>query len=317
MRGKSTIKPLISRSGINIGQIMRTSYILGLDKFFYYDPQSFWKDEETAANIKRFSRGACNAPTIEEVKDVKSFLQNYKGRKIATALSRNSVPAYSFEFKEGDLILFGNEIHGIPTDIVDMTDHQIIIPMRRFHRDNRTPTSASPCYSVSHAFAMVGYAIVSQFCQRHISDNEGWRYGDWVNTSTLPTPVPTSTPSSSTPSEARLTKPDLTSHRASSPETTPSFNMAMPIKPAPSSSPSNQGPASPSSRYLPPPNGFIPSDPSSNLISNTPMSISRHIPQDLTPNTPPSSKKLPHGDDFTMIAKRSRVDATIQSLPSE
>jgi len=182
-----------TRSGINIGQMMRTSYVLGLENFYYYDPESAWLDETQVNAIRRYSRGAVDSPTIQKVDgDIKRFLKNYKGRKIVTALSETAVPLYKFEFKENDLVIFGNEILGIPQDLVDISDAQVIIPMRRFQKSvseggalvksmgMNTIESDSPCYSVSHAFAMVGYAIISQFCQEK-SINGTWKYGEWTS----------------------------------------------------------------------------------------------------------------------------------------
>lgn len=113
---------------MNIGAIARTAHVLGGGgKLYFYDPRGIIA--QSFDEINRFSSDLFKLKEYEIVPDVMTFLSRYEGRKIVTELSPRSKPLGEFAFRDGDLILFGNERVGVDKQASDLCDDAVIIPM--------------------------------------------------------------------------------------------------------------------------------------------------------------------------------------------
>ena len=111
----------------NIGEIIRTSHVLNGGQLYFYDPRGILK--KSVEEIKQFSCDLSNLKTYTVVKDIKKFLLKYPGRKIATVISPQATFLPDFQFKGGDLVLFGNERVGLSSEVLGLCDHSVIVPM--------------------------------------------------------------------------------------------------------------------------------------------------------------------------------------------
>ena len=157
-------------SGINIASIIRTNYVLGGGAVLYiYDPRNVLK--ESREEIDTFSCGLSERISYSPVNDIEEFLKQYKGRKISTELSSDAVTLPKFKFRKDDIILFGNEIDGLPSSLSKMSDQSVIIPMQGdpFVKSNYDPQvrpirgmGEYPTYNVAVSYAIVMYTALEQ-----------------------------------------------------------------------------------------------------------------------------------------------------------
>ena len=60
-----------------------------------------------------------------------SWLETKRGNIIATVPDKDGAEdIMTFDFADGCVVMFGNEFHGLPTDIMDLADSKAVIPMR-------------------------------------------------------------------------------------------------------------------------------------------------------------------------------------------
>ncbi|MBM3209108.1 TrmH family RNA methyltransferase [Candidatus Shapirobacteria bacterium] len=121
----------------NIGQIIRTSYILGGEKvrLYIFDPRG-------RLDHNREEVGLTSVELVGEegaytrVDDLEEFLAGYPGRIIATDITEQAESLVGFQFRRGDLILVGNENRGY-RDEPNLREHpglehvaeRLIVPM--------------------------------------------------------------------------------------------------------------------------------------------------------------------------------------------
>ena len=55
-------------------------------------------------------------------------MQNHKGRKIGTLVKDTAIHLQDFNFEQEDLILFGSEKEGLPSEVIELLDASIYIP---------------------------------------------------------------------------------------------------------------------------------------------------------------------------------------------
>lgn len=73
-------------------------------------------------------------------------------RIVATALSDNAIPVSELDLKEPVALLFGNEMHGLSTEALDLADVHVQVPMVGFTRS----------FNVSVACALVLYELTTR-----------------------------------------------------------------------------------------------------------------------------------------------------------
>ncbi len=113
---------------LNIGAVFRCAYSLGADKLVLtrgcadiYNPK-----------VLRGAMGSIFKAKFIVCDDILLFIadQMQRGnRVICTALSKDSQMLGSFDFKDGDSIVIGNEGRGISQGTLDLCKNSIIIPM--------------------------------------------------------------------------------------------------------------------------------------------------------------------------------------------
>ncbi len=118
----------------NLGTNIRTLEIVGLKSFYIYDEfdlvksRANWKPNKER-KFQGFSTGAIQYVHWEYVQDPKAFLKNWPGRRIATiAAMPEAHTLWDFEFKESDLLVMGNESHGLFPEIIACCDTFLTIP---------------------------------------------------------------------------------------------------------------------------------------------------------------------------------------------
>lgn len=128
----------------NMGTILRSAKAFGMDAIVVTSDCADLYNPKTI----RAAMGALFTQRIIVVEDapsaVKAFSQN--GAKVfAAALERNARRLGSFELQRGDVILIGNEGHGLSREAIDACDECIYIPMEAGSESLNASIAASVC----------------------------------------------------------------------------------------------------------------------------------------------------------------------------
>ncbi|MEO0897592.1 MAG: TrmH family RNA methyltransferase [Bacteroidota bacterium] len=136
----------------NLSSIIRTAEFYGLKRVYLYDhfglmkePTSKKQRADMAHMARVWTAGALDHIEIEVIIDDASFLQNYTGRVVGTLVDPTATPLPSFDFKENDLLVFGNERDGLPEELLPFLEEKVYIPQRG-HTD---------CINVAVSFGVV------------------------------------------------------------------------------------------------------------------------------------------------------------------
>jgi tRNA G18 (ribose-2'-O)-methylase SpoU len=116
----------------NLCVIARSLECFGFNKCYIYDPNRLVRQKygkSYSNRIQTVSAGAFFLIQWEVVGDPLEFVGNYSGRRIATLPTQNAIPLYKFSFLPSDLMIFGSERNGIPTEIQALCDTAINIPI--------------------------------------------------------------------------------------------------------------------------------------------------------------------------------------------
>ncbi len=122
----------------NLSSMIRTAEFYGLDTVYIVDDNNIilplTHSKKARADMAHMARvwtaGAIEFVTINKIEDPNTFLQNYKGRKIATLVDDSAQFLSDFEFQEDDLIIFGSERDGLPENILPLIDQSIYLPTK-------------------------------------------------------------------------------------------------------------------------------------------------------------------------------------------
>ena len=116
------------RSSYNVGSIFRTSDGAMVEKLFLcgYSPTPENKD------VLKTALGSQESVQWEYVRDAKKIIMELKEKGIkicALELTDKSIPHYRLQKKDLPICLIvGNEISGVPQDLIDLCDFSIEIP---------------------------------------------------------------------------------------------------------------------------------------------------------------------------------------------
>jgi len=145
------------RSAWNVGSIFRTADGLGIEKLYLCGITPTPKNESVAktalgaeeAVTWEYSNNALE--TANQLKADGHTLIALEQDERATVLGD---PSTSLRFAQGDklILIVGNEVTGVDTDLLDLCDHIIHIPMRGRKRS----------FNVVVAFAIAAYALLSE-----------------------------------------------------------------------------------------------------------------------------------------------------------
>ncbi len=143
----------------NLSNMIRTAEFFGFEKIFVYDKNELLeppKNKATRADMNHMARvwtaGAIEYIKVEKVIDLRSFLELYPGRKIATCIQPEAQLLGSFLFEKKDLLIMGSEKEGLPDEVVLLCDHILHLPSKG-HTD---------CLNVSVSLGIFLYAAQQQ-----------------------------------------------------------------------------------------------------------------------------------------------------------
>lgn len=116
------------RSAFNVGAIFRTSDASGVEKLWLtgitpYPPHN---------RIPKTALGATDTVNWEYQKDINVVIENLKNDGftiIGAELSDKSITYTDYKFPAKSAVIFGNEISGISTEILNKCDTVVQIPM--------------------------------------------------------------------------------------------------------------------------------------------------------------------------------------------
>lgn len=123
------------RSSHNVGSIFRTADGAGVEKIFLtgYTPTPVDRFGRVVEEIKKTSLGATESVEWEHHKDIEEVVQMLK-RKGVTIVAVEQHPRAT-NFKEyapkGNIAyIFGNEVEGVPEEVIQAADAVIEVPMK-------------------------------------------------------------------------------------------------------------------------------------------------------------------------------------------
>jgi tRNA G18 (ribose-2'-O)-methylase SpoU len=122
------------RSKYNVGAIFRTADAARVTKIFLtgYTPSPVDRFGRVDSEIKKTSLGAVATVPFEYVSDVETVLMSLKQQGVeivAVEIAPGSISLYDYKPAEYVAYIFGNEVEGVPSDILDRVDTVLEIPM--------------------------------------------------------------------------------------------------------------------------------------------------------------------------------------------
>lgn len=123
------------RSAHNVGAIFRTSEGAGVEKIFLtgYTPRPIDRFGRIVPEIQKTSLGANELvawDAADDVHDVIRRLQAEGIQVVAVELDEAAESIYSFTPSKNVAYVFGNEVTGVTSDVIDAADAVLMIPMR-------------------------------------------------------------------------------------------------------------------------------------------------------------------------------------------
>jgi TrmH family RNA methyltransferase len=132
----------------NVGTILRTSLGLGISTIIF-SPKTANRYQP---KVIAASQGALFELNLLEDTEDASLLKTYREggfHVVVTNLSPQAIPLDKYRFKEKNLIVIGNESHGVRKEITALAQGQLTIPMKHIDSMN-----------VAVAFAIIAYRCV-------------------------------------------------------------------------------------------------------------------------------------------------------------
>lgn len=144
------------RSVYNVGAILRTADGAGVAKVYLcgYTPTPVDRFGRKRKDMAKASLGAEDAVVWEHVENVTDCIQALKKqgvRVVAVEQAENSVPYTTLKLDQPTALVLGEEVEGIPGDILDLCDVIAEIPMH----------GTKESLNVSVATGVVVYSIVA------------------------------------------------------------------------------------------------------------------------------------------------------------
>ena len=144
LKGKSVLMLESVRDAGNMGTILRSAKAFGIDALVISSDCADLYNSKTI----RAAMGALFTQRVVVVDDipatVKAFRENGT-RVFAAALERDARRLGYFELQKGDVILIGNEGHGLSKETIDVCDECLYIPMESGSESLNASIAASVC----------------------------------------------------------------------------------------------------------------------------------------------------------------------------
>lgn len=135
----------------NLSNMIRTAEFFGLKKIYIYDQNDLLKPPHNKVSkaemehmAKVWTAGAIDFIEVIQLDHVMPFLEEYKGRTIATMVDTTAIPLEKFTFQKDDLLIMGSEKDGLPLEVANLCNQKLYI-QQRGHTD---------CLNVSTAFGI-------------------------------------------------------------------------------------------------------------------------------------------------------------------
>lgn len=132
----------------NVGTILRTALGLGIAHIIFSPRTANRYHPKVIAS----SQGALFGLTLLEDDEQFSLLKQYKNQGyhlIVSNLSKEAIPLNHYRFKDKNLLIVGNETHGVRQEITALANGQVTIPMKNIDSLN-----------VAIAFAIIAYRCI-------------------------------------------------------------------------------------------------------------------------------------------------------------
>lgn len=122
------------RSKYNVGAIFRTADAARVSKIFLtgYTPSPLDRFGRVDTEIMKTSLGAADTVSFEYVATIETVLERLKAdgvEVVAVEIADGSVSLYDYKPAQNVAYIFGNEVEGVPKDVLDRVDHILEIPM--------------------------------------------------------------------------------------------------------------------------------------------------------------------------------------------
>jgi tRNA(Leu) C34 or U34 (ribose-2'-O)-methylase TrmL len=117
----------------NLCAIARTLEVLGHVRCYVFDPYRLVRErygKSRARELRDVSGGAFHKLRWERVDEPTTFVTAFTGRVVATVAASDAVSLTTFEFQPDDLLVFGGESRGLPSEIVSACDAAVTIPSK-------------------------------------------------------------------------------------------------------------------------------------------------------------------------------------------
>ena len=114
----------------NLCVLTRTLEVLGVGQCFLYDPQRLVRPrygKSYARRLRTVSAGAFFRVEFVPVADPVEFVRSFRGRTIATVPDQSATPLHAFAFEPDDLLIFGSEAAGLPSEVLATCGLQLTI----------------------------------------------------------------------------------------------------------------------------------------------------------------------------------------------
>jgi tRNA (cytidine/uridine-2'-O-)-methyltransferase len=115
----------------NLCVIARSLECFGITRSYVFDPCHLVRHrygKSYRRRIQTVSAGAFFMIQWVVIDDPLKFLNHYDGRFVATLPAQSAASLFGFSFLPSDLIIFGSEGNGIPTEIQGLCDCALAIP---------------------------------------------------------------------------------------------------------------------------------------------------------------------------------------------
>lgn len=115
------------RSVINVGAIFRTADACAISKIYLtgYTPMPIDRFGRIRKDIAKASLGSEKTVAWEHCDDIKDLIKELKEKKVelvAVEQSKKSIDYKEYKVKKSTAFIFGNEIDGVPKDVLERVD---------------------------------------------------------------------------------------------------------------------------------------------------------------------------------------------------
>ena len=146
------------RSSHNVGSMFRTADAAGFQKIYLTGISPSPRDRFGTPDKKlaKVALGAENYVEWEKTRSISTLIKKLKKHKykiLAIEQSKKSIPYSRFKIRDGKVALIvGNEVTGLPSNVLRLADHILEIPMR----------GKKESLNVTVAFGIVGMHLAGQ-----------------------------------------------------------------------------------------------------------------------------------------------------------